>query len=203
MPVEIWTELIAGVCVVLVALFGYMSKRNTELKLASTQKELHFQHDALSLRLEAHAWDTINLELKQLMQTTCIDRFIIFCGWNGTDDPRWTTAVFQYRHGEQSHVAYVHVETDYDYVQRLLKAKIAGELVFKTADINNSLIKQVYMAEDVKSAVWHHLDSRALPNSKSRAVRYCSFATHQDVELDASTLFHCRRIVNMIKGAMK
>lgn len=203
MPVEIARELIAGAAVVLVAIFGYLSKKNTELKLAATRKELIFQHDALSLRLEAHVWDTINRELKQLMETTCIDRFIIFCGWNGTDDPRWTTAVFQYRHGDQSHVAYVHVETDYDYVQRLKKAKVAGEVVFKTVDISNSLIKQVYLAEEVQAAAWYHLDSRALAGSKSRAVRYCSFATHEDVDIDAATLVHCRRIVSMIKGAMR
>ncbi|MDP2346731.1 MAG: hypothetical protein Q8N34_03285 [Gammaproteobacteria bacterium] len=203
MPVEIVQSLIGALAVIVVAIIGYLSKRNTELKLANTRKELLFQHDALSLRIEAHAWHQINLELIALAKNTCIDRFIIFCGWNGSDEPRWTTAVYQYRHGDQSHVAYVHVETDYDYVQRLTKAKVAGELVFRTDDIQNSLIKQIYMAEEIKSAAWFHLDSRALSGTKSRAVRYCSFATHQNVDLDNATLMHCRRIVSMIKGAMQ
>lgn len=188
---------------IVVAIIGFLSVRNTQLRLAQTRRELSFQHDALSLRLEAHQWDTINQELVCLVRDTPIDRFIIFCGWNGTDDPHWITAVYQYRSGDQTHVAYVHQETDYEYIQKLREAKVAGEIVFKTGDIHDGLIKQIYMAEQVKSAAWFHLDSRMIPGTKSKAVRFCSFATHKDVDIDNDTLVHCRRIVSMLRGAMK
>ena len=206
MDPTILTALIGCMGTIVVAIIGYYSKRNTELlheaKEDQYERELKFQSDALSLKVEVKDWDLIAYELTALMRDSCVDRFLIFCAWNGKDRPKWTTAIYQFRSSDQQPVSYVHVELDADYIDRLAQAKTAGELHFNTEDIPQSLIKSVYKSEGVTEAVWYPIRQRQLEEGGSVALSYCSFATHNPEGLDENARVRCRMVVNRLMGAM-
>jgi len=206
MDVSVQVAIVGCIGTVLTAVLAYLSKRHSERKHIAKEnqyeRELKFQADALSLKVEIKDWDLIMYEVSTLMAETSIDRFLIFCAWNGKDRPKWTTAIYQFRSADQRPVSYVHVEIDADYVDRLTEAKSAGELYFVTEEIPQSLIKSVYRSEGVTEAVWYPLRQRKLEGSESVALSYCSFATHTSNKITEHERVRCRMVVNRLMGAM-
>lgn len=190
------------------ALVGALAAIFTKRKKDTAEKELNRAHNELSHRAEAisferfmHEWADIQREVVQLFEETNIDRFIMLRAWNGATSPKWTTAFLQLRAGVQQPYSYINVELDDDYIDRLKRAINQQHLVFRTADIvAPSLVKQIYDAEGVKSSAWFHIANYDFDEGESRAIMYCSFATHSDEEIDSRTLTRARMIVFRLKA---
>lgn len=200
MPVEIIVALIglAGVIITaLSTLYFRLAVRNRQY-----QRELRFRADVLSLKIEFYDWNEIQEELRRLMEDTPIDRFMILNAFNGLDDPRWTTAIYQIIEGEHQVVSYVHVELDEDYVERLKRVKRGTNVEISVDDLPESLLKSVYKSENVKHALWYPVRERKLEDSESVGISYCTFASHNDEPLTDEVKLHCKRISDQLRGAI-
>jgi len=199
---EIIVALIGMFGVVGAAFLGAKYKTGKE-QLKQAEKELDFQQVALGFSEFVEEWASINAEIRHLMTTTMIDRFIIFRAWNGYLSPRFTTAVYQQRAEDQEVISYIHVDLDQDYQNRIRDMVNRNDINFDVNDLPQSMIKSVYMSEGVTASYWSHLHSFNLKGSESRAVVYCSFATHSDKPLTEATLTKCRLLSSRLRGIVQ
>ena len=193
---EVIVALIGTAGVVATAL---INRRTRKKDHAQFQRELKMQSAAMDFSAFLSEWDGVHNDLKNLMDNTGIDRFIILRAWNGNLAPKWTTAVFQMRQGKQEPISYVHVDLDADYVTRLQTAIQRGSMVFSIAESDPCLIKDLYLAEGVKSSAWYHLESLDV-DRVSKALVYCSFSSSSLETLPPETVAHCQRIAFRLKG---
>lgn len=176
-------------------------QKTTADDLAQSKAELTFQAQALSFEDFIHEWSDIHKELVELLRSTPIDRFLMLRAWNGKSEPKWATAFFQLRLGDQEPFTYQHVELDHDYIDRLRKAVDHGWIVFTVNSIEErSLIKNIYNTEGVKQSVWFHIMDYSVANSSSKAIMYCSFATHGEEQITAEHITKAQMIVYRIKA---
>ena len=174
--------------------------RIARTKLKQAENELNFQREALTFPEFVGEWAETHRDISDLMENTNVDRFMIFRAWNGLLEPRWTTSVYQLREGEQEPLAYIHFELDADYVDKLRHIVRKGYLYLTVEELEESAIKKVYETENVTGSYWAHLDSLSLPDSQSRAITYCSFATHVEGGLTPAELTRCRIVASRLRG---
>lgn len=200
MDTEILVASLGFLGVLVTATIGWFSTNREKHRRQQSENEMSLQMAALDFADFLKEWHGTVSELHQLMETTTVDRFIILRAWNGRLAPRWTTAIYQVRQKGQEHFNYVHYELDQDYVDRLRHVSLGGEMRFKTADLPDCGIRDVYHNEQVTESVWFELDHREVRGTDSRAITYCSFATHEAQGLDDDTVTQCRIIANRLKG---
>lgn len=200
MHTEIWVALIGLLGVLTTAFVGYLKSQRERHSRIQAESEMKFQSAALGFAEFMGEWHEISLELEGLMEDTAIDRFLILRAWNGINDPKWTTAVFQFRRGRQEVVSYVHFELDTDYVEKLRAVSSRQMVQWEVAKMEPSAIRSVYEAEGVKHAVWAHLSTDQLEGTDARAITYCSFASHAEEPLNTHDVTRCRIIVGRLKG---
>lgn len=163
--------------------------------------EIQLQRTALDFTVFVREWGALHSELVALMEGSCIDRFMLLRAWNGRLSPKWATAVFQLRLGDQESISYVHYALDDDYVERLRDLLHGVEVTFQTADLDSCSIRDVYEAEGVTGSHWALIESKDIPSSgDSRAVTYCSFATHGGDPIPKDTVTRCNLIVGRLQG---
>lgn len=180
---------------------GWVKWRAQAQRALRTEQELKFQAGALDFSAFLQEWDGVHHDLKTLMEETEIDRFLILRAWNGTLAPRWTTAVFQMRQGNQDPISYVHFELDEDYVARLRTIAKDGPVLLDVEHTPPSAIKDIYEAEGVTASAWFHLETSTIPEAPGcAAITYCSFATHDLEKMNDSTFTRCRTIAGRLKG---
>lgn len=178
-----------------------IQKNKTDKELTQAHNELSHRAEAISFERFMHEWADIQQEVIRLFDETCIDRFLMLRAWNGTLSPKWTTAFLQLRAGPQAPYVYMNVELDNDYISRLKKAINDRWTILKNDTISGpSLIKDVYEAEGVKSAIWFHIADYAFDNDDSKAIMYCSFATHEDTEIDSSVVTRAHMIAFRLRA---
>lgn len=195
---EVLAASITTVGVIAAAVIGYMDRRKTKLKLKQAEQEVGLQRAALDFAGFMEEWHETTHDIEKLFAETNIDRFLMLRAWNGSLDPRWTTAVLQMRQGPQEMVSYVHYELDVDYVSRLKEISIRNTMIFNVADLPDCDIKRIYEAEGVECAFWAHIDTRQ-KDADSAAITYCSFASH-DGTIDETTALRCKLIAGRLKG---
>lgn len=198
---EIIIALIGLIGVLGTAFINKRSKRKVEARAEQAECEVNLQRAALNFGSFLQEWSGTYQEIEHLLNTTPIDRFIIFRAWNGALYPRWTTAVIQIRKGEQAPIAYVHFELDVDYVSRLKEISNSNTVVVNTKALADGVaIKDVYLAEGVHHAVWSHISSDSITGKGSVSHVYCSFATHSEEPLDQSVVTRCSILAGRLKG---
>ena len=199
---QVIAALLGLIGVAITAGFGYAGIIKQRQWRIQAENELHLQAAALSFGDFIHEWEAIHEDLAQLMEETCIDRFLLLRAWNGEVDPRWTTAIWQVHQGVHKPVSYVHFELDLDYLMRLRQAiDIPGGVAFSTSEINgDSAIRAIYESEGVKSAAWFFLAKHVIPDRPGTALTYCSFASSQREQLLPETVVRCRLIADRLRG---
>lgn len=170
-----------------------------EAKLAQAEAEIGRSRAALDFSTIISDWAHIHADVMMLIEDTVIDRFLILRAWNGTNAPRWTSAVIQIRAEGQMPVPYVHFELDTDYVERLRETAQGGVKYYVTDDMRPSEIKSVYEAEGVKASIWSVLGKKD-GGDGTQAVTYCSFATHSDELIDDTTRTRCKILADRLRG---
>lgn len=197
---DVLIALIGLAGVLITGIFGYLRVIREKKFVELAKRELTYRSDSLGFHEVCTEWNDIHHELDDLLKTTNVDRFMLFRAWNGDLTPKWTTNIFQFRQGNQTPVSYVNFELDEDYVDRLRQTITRGTTRLKVKDLPSCAIRDVYEAEGVSDSVWFHVDSTVLENSKSKAITYCSFATHSEELLSTVEITRCRLIVNRLKG---
>lgn len=180
---------------------GWIRLREMRFRLEQATQEMQFQRDTLDVASFIGDWDGLINELKNLMEHTAIDRFVLLRAWNGYLEPRWTSAIFQLRSDAEQMITYLHVELDQDYVERLRRITTAGPVIFTTADTDEAtLIRGIYETEGVAEAMWAHVETLTVPGTATKAVTYCSFATAEAGGIDLITRTRANLIVGRLKG---
>jgi hypothetical protein len=197
---EVVVALIGLAGVIATASAGFYKLTLERRKLDQAENEVRFQRAALGFPEFVEEWGEIGQDLIRLMEETSIDRFMILRAWNGHLEPRWTTAVYQLRSAGQAPVAYIHFELDQDYVARVQAIAQKGSQMLVTSKLPNSEIRRVYQAEGVTASMWFYLDAFESNDGVSKALAYCSFATHDTELIDEKTQTRCRILVGRLKG---
>jgi hypothetical protein len=199
---EVIVALISLLGVAITAGFTFMGARlrGSRQKLDQAEKEIDFQRAALGFSEFIEEWASISHEMEYLMASTTIDRILIFRAWNGAASPRWTTAVYQMREGDQEPISFIHFELDDDYQDRIRQIVGRKHIYFEVANIRDSAIKSIYMAEKVTASYWAYLHSFGMKNSDSKAILYMSFATHSDELISDDTKTRCNLLVSRLRG---
>lgn len=186
--------------IIVTSVFSYLKVNKSKQALKQTENELKIQQVALNFGQFMEEWSQTHEEIAHLMESSCIDRFIILRAWNGRLSPRWTTAVFQMRMGNQEPISYVHFELDTDYVERIKQISIQGTATFKVDELPDCAIKRVYQAEGVKSSTWSYISEESIPGTDCVAHTYCSFSTHTDCEIDVNLETKITILIGRLKG---
>lgn len=194
--------VIAALAVVISSLIGYGKFRQQVLKLKQAQNEIDVQKKALSFTSFITEWDQTYKELEYLLENTEIDRFMILRAWNGSLSPKWTTAIFQIRTGNQLPVSYVHYELDHDYVGRLKEVIAEKQHEIVVDEINASGIKEVYESEGVLSSCWYLLGTEKLDKDSS-AITYCTFSSLSKKKITKATKTRCKVIADRMSGVLE
>lgn len=204
-----YTEVIVAALGALSALgmawFNYRKKdraaSHEHARADQAELEMKFQRAALSFSSYLEEWSVIEAEARRILEETVVDRFMILRAWNGTHDPRWTTAVYQMRLAGQEPVQYVHFELDEDYQTRLREISARNYIHFMVNDIPDSNIRRIYEAEGVTNSAWFLIDEQKPEGTDAKAITYCSFATHKDEPMPEEVLTRCQVLVGRLKGA--
>lgn len=207
MDTQIITSLITAGGVVVTAFLGllaaYLSrgKRVAEDRLRQAEDEIDFQANAITFADYFERIAPITEAIQELMETTCIDRYIAFRAWNGKLEPRWTTAVLV-MHNSSRPMRYIHWELDEHYRDMLRELSKTGELYCITEKMEDSKLRTAYEAEQVTAAYLNHIAHMTMPHDTERkAVFYCSFATHSG-EIDQRTRLQCLAISSQLRGLL-
>lgn len=189
---------IGAIGAIIAAGFGFLGKWLEHQKRKQAEREIAAEADGLDVTKMIPKFDALVQELQKLMLKTPIDRFLILKAWNGRLDPRWTTAIFQYRTGAGGEpVSDVHFELDDDYLHRLQETVNTGSQYLTVREIPDSAIRRIYEAEGVSGAYWSHIRT-GVKDDGSAEIFYCSFATHDADGLDQKTRTHCDLLVGFL-----
>lgn len=197
---DYWKEGVLGLCTLSAAILAWVKSLKDGSKLKAAELAMKFQSGALSFSDFLEEWNECHAELCSMLDETKMDRFLILRCWNGDLSPRWTTAVFQFRSGDQKPISYVHTELDSHYVDNVRKIVEKGSVVMEVSDLPPSVVKDIYEAEGVKHSAWFHVCSSTLEGTKSRSITYCSFATHKPEAFESKELTRFRLFVSRLKG---
>ena len=170
-------------------------------ELTYQEKENLLTESGTDLIAAFQAWADMEIEIKNLLDDTVLDRFVLLRAWNGIREPDKTTAVYQYKSSGRDYIKYVGVELDRDYTQKLAST-YNGPVVFSTKDQQGTLIKNIYDNEGIKSAAWFYIISEEVKGVKEKSTVYCSFASTSADSLDSITVMRAQMIVSRIKGIM-
>ncbi len=206
---------ISTVDVILTGLFGlagtYLTYRwgrtqkiraDAEAEENRLQKERDlFTYQVTRPLVELPLWATICSKIDRYIMDPKNNtrRVLIFICVNGRDDPKTTTAVWQFRN-MSSHQSYIDVdltkEADRgDYVQRLNETRRAGRIHFAFADIPNCIIGDVGRQEGLGETCWYWVGS--IPSAKTKQVGgvYVSGATLEGDEMPEREVIELQNLV--------
>lgn len=195
----ICVALIGATSAVIVAWVNNKSKlKKTEFEKKSLSDELERQSDALggfgALRIE---FSRIENEFHQLCENTEVCRIVVLCAWNGETDPKYATAVWQYRKGFTTNVNYLRVSLDPDYQTRLASCKF-GPQHFRTQDLPpGCVIKGIYESEEIEESVWMFLD-RELREDGTALNTFVSFSAKKG-PITPRAMVACRSVADQIR----
>ena len=182
-------------------MFGFLAAWVPKSKKARLQEQqLEHRADSLALKIDLSKWSSINQEIRSLMDDSCIDSFFVLNAFNGFQDPKWATAVYQVQKDNNMVVSYVDFSIDSHYVDVLKKIRTNGVEVIHAEDLPESLIRALYHTDGVLASAWFHLTDKQLPNG-GVALTYCTFSSRTCTEVDA--MERCTIIANKIKSALK
>ena len=143
---------------------------NDELKskLVVYKKEMEFDRSALDFKLSVGQWSKLSKIIQQLFKNSRTQRVLLLHGWNGTQEVKFVTALFQVRPEDTVHYSYVHYPVGPEYNDYLRRS--AKDVVF--IDVpnlpKNHEVAKIYNEEDprVIEAAWRVLASKKVEEGR-------------------------------------
>ena len=188
------------------AYLAYKAKASATVKKAvipmtNSEKDRAYVKSGKDFVNYLKVWNSIEADITNLLSNSCIDRFVLLRGWNGIRDPKYTTAIYQYKSKSDKYQKFEAVELDLDYRDKLRKT-YEGPVVFNIAEQKESLVKSIYELEGIKCAVWYYIISSSVDGVEERATTYCSFGSSSVDSMDPATLMRAQLLVSRIKAVM-
>jgi hypothetical protein len=196
-------DILIGITTGFGVLMAWWAKIQAEKAENSEKKYKDFLATTLKLHVNLHKWSYIEEDLKELMESSEIDRFLILRCWNGETTPEKTTAVYQYRLGNQERFEYISVDLDEDYRRRLNEMHSTSKHYVALKNLPESMIKSIYEAEGVWHSVWFPIQTSNMPGMTSVIHTYCSFASHSDEIISKKTQQKCQNLAWKISDILK
>lgn len=197
---EILVALLGAIGVLGVALINHKTskdKRTAEHKLKQAVHEIGLRNKALSFVGYTKNWYRIEKDLDVLTKETAIDRFLILNAWNGHLCPERTTAIYQKHFDGTTVIDYFGVPVDPWYQVMLSQVESNGFMTYKIDDIQGNL-REWYEAEGVTESALFFIEGTE-HGGGSRAVSYCSFATHAPGGFANADIARCRAFVGKLR----
>lgn len=140
-------------------------------------------------------------EVRHLIGSTEIDRFVQFKAINGREMPKYTSAFHQIREGGQDLWEFEHVPLDKHY-ENLFTQILTGEPArVITTQLPASMLKDIYTAEGVTASLVFYITSFVLDEDAGVVVHvYISLATHSPDLISDVTTTRCTMMVNRLRA---
>ena len=140
-------------------------------------------------------------EVRNLINTTEIDRFVQFKAINGREMPKYTSAFHQIREGGQDFWEFEHVPLDKHY-ENLFTQILTGEPArIVTTQLPPCLLKEIYVGEGITASLLFYVTSFVLDESAGVVVHvYISLATHSPELISDITVTRCTLMVNRLRA---
>lgn len=216
--IAVWIAVISLVGIFISSYFTYRGNRdiadknseinrltvlqsNTEVNLRMAKQEIDLDSYALSFSTFMESWNEIAAGLNEIFKNTKTTRFLVLRAWNGSEAPRYTTAVIQYRQGQVEHSDYIHFELDEDYVGKLLNTRRRKMWKVDTSKEGDTAIGCLYRSEipPVKHANWYFIHDERI-DDKRVIITYCSFGTSEDEPFTEREEIKHRLLVNILQS---
>lgn len=140
-------------------------------------------------------------EIRTLINTTEIDRFIQFKAINGATVPQYTSAFHQIREDGQELWEFEHLPLD-DHYRGMFAHLLNGEpYIVVTDNLPPCMLRDIYVAEGVTGSVVYYIASFTLDESRGAVLHvYLSLATHVPGGVSDLTVTKCSLMVNRIRA---
>jgi hypothetical protein len=138
----------------------WVTKIQHERKEKSKEMErLKKEKDDLSMGIEfdLQTFSNIQMTIASVFADTAFDNFVIMTAMNGQRDFRFISALYE-QHSERARISmgatgrYVKFEFDMQYREILKRLEIAGELDFNVMEMQESDLKNMFLADGVAGA---------------------------------------------------
>ena len=137
-------------------------------------------------------------ELKHLLESTNIDRIIIFFARNGTKKAKYVSATFQLREGD-SYFAFDDVYIDDGYRSMLAASACGLPFMYKQGDNPNTILDDIYLMEELSEAMIESIAREAVGFDGSIKQSIVSYATHDKEGLTAQA----RTAATLVTGQLR
>ena len=125
--------------------------------------------------------NSIKSAVKELFVETSATRFLILIAVNGKADFNMVSVIFEQMkdgYGNVNAIARYHnIDIDYEYRKMLKLAEREGCISYKTTDMKDSLLKDIYIMEGVKTSKIMHVTRQHVDKDNDLLV-FASVATH-------------------------
>lgn len=206
MPVLTITETIAGsvittlgsIIVVFITvrnnikLVRLNKKLDEEVKLKELEsKQTLIKYDVVTNLLRFSQYQKLYDAVINMMEKSNVDRFLIFLAINGKVDLKHVTCIFQKFRDDKRTIdavsVYKGLEVDNDYLEKLKRLELYGELIVETNAEAPSLIKSIYESEGINWSRWKFI-GRVNIDEKNDLISYCSAATFKEKDFNSKDL---------------
>lgn len=156
--------------------------KNAEIKKHFQEKEEHrIKAEVLNRILDFSAFNKIAAAVDELFKTTRADRFLILIAVNGKTDFNIVSVIFE-QHKKASYkinaiAKYRNLSIDEDYKAMLKRSEKYGLVELKTTDMKSSLLKDIYIMENIIHSDVRHL-LRIQADQDNDILIYSSLSTH-------------------------
>jgi len=162
-----------------------LAKRNKELDIELAKQKIDaeqniIKYDIVTNLLKFSQYQKLYDAVIKIMEHSKVDRFLIFIAINGKTELSNVTCVFQkYKHDKaelDAIAVYRGLRVDEHYVKMLKKMEFEGEVHINVAELEPSLIKNIYENEQVTFSKWNFI-GRISMDDKNDVIAYCSAST--------------------------
>jgi hypothetical protein len=158
-------------------------KQKVDIELAKQKLDAEqniIKYDIVNNLLKFSQYQKLYDAVIKIMEHSKVDRFLIFIAINGKTELSNVTCVFQkYKHDKaelDAIAVYRGLKVDEHYVKMLKKMEFDGHVHINVAELEPSLIKNIYESEHVTFSKWDFI-GRINIDDKNDVIAYCSSST--------------------------
>lgn len=138
------------------------------------------KYDIVTNLLKFSQYQKIYDAVIRMMDTSKVDRFLMFIAVNGKTDLNNVTCIFQKYRGDKAEIdavaVYKGLKVDTTYVKMLKEMEREGEITIETEKLDPCLIKDIYESENVAWSNWRFI-GRINIDERNDVIAFCSAAT--------------------------
>jgi hypothetical protein len=206
---ELFDELMPLIIAVISGVFTvWVTKIQHEKKEKSKEiDKLRKEKDDLSMGIEfdLQTFNNIQIAITSVFTDTAFDNFVIMTAMNGQRDFRFISALYE-QHSERARISmgatgrYVKFEFDTHYREVLKRMESAGELDFNIQEMQESDLKNMFLADGVADAKMVFV-ARAKMDDENDRVFFFVLSSHSVV--NAQDKLKARAYIGSIKEIIK